>query len=249
MIDILRSGALRIPSTGIVPLVLLAVLLLPSSCGDDDAPFTPVPKFREPTSAENVLFNFETAYNELDYDHFEPLLSPGFSFVFHEDDVLLYPDDIPPSGMWGRAAELNAHCHILDTSFVPQDNPEMAVKELRLELEFSGTPTRTSLEGAPEGTLEAFVTFDLRVYTVGQIDYVVNSRPRFYFAPDSSAVPVTWTIWMIEDAPFGQGLSGEALGGNQSSKTLAGTARSHGASPARPAVEKRSWGSIKAIYS
>jgi hypothetical protein len=97
---------------------------------------------------------------------------------------------------------------MLDANFVPEGFPERAIDNIQLELNFSGNPVPTNLEGAPEGTLEAYVTFDLRVTTVGAIDYWVNSRPLFFFTPlpdevDGEAI-TRYYIWYIQDAPFDQ---------------------------------------------
>jgi hypothetical protein len=170
-------------------------------------PPPPEPNF-PPESPLDVIENMEYAYNQMDYEWYWPLLHEEFVFEFNEDDVLLYPDDIPPEGVWGKTAEMTSAEHMLDRNFVPADYPERAIDNIELELDFSGDPVLSNLEGAPEGTMEAFVTFDLRVTTVGEIDYWVNSRPLFYFTPlpdevDGEAI-TRWYIWYIQDAPFDQ---------------------------------------------
>jgi hypothetical protein len=197
---------------GIEPLLLLAFMsliitatVIPlAGCDDDNGGFKPENTFRELTSPENVLFNFATAYKEMDYAHFAPLIGNGYTFIFNEDDIQNYPDDIPPSGIWGKSQELQTHSNMLDTAYVPPDEPQLDIDRMLLELAFSGELSPCNLEGAPAGTVEGFVTFDWRVVTKGDIDYYVKSRPRFYFTPDSTKTPVTWSIWRIEDAPFGQ---------------------------------------------
>jgi hypothetical protein len=171
-------------------------------------PPPPLPPF-PPESPQDVIDNMEYAYNQMDYERYQPLILDGFIFVFNQEDVENFPDDIPPSGVWGQSEELTSAEHMLDPNFIPEDDPDLKIDNMQLELQFSGQPEPTNLQGAPPEALEAFVTFDLRVDTVGETDYLVNSRPEFYFAHAGTLIAgtdttYTWGIWQISDAPFGQ---------------------------------------------
>lgn len=189
--------------------ICAATCLCFAGCDDDGGTFKPESSFHVPTSPEIVLQDLEAAYNEMNYEYFFPLILDDFIFVFNADDVKNFPDEIPPDGVWGKSDELMAHEHMLDTSYVPPGHPDHQVKRMMLEVGLSGSLKPTSLVGAPPGTLEGFVTFDLRVVTTGSLDYLVNSRPLFYFSPAGSSITaadttVYWGIWQIVDAPFGQ---------------------------------------------
>jgi hypothetical protein len=199
-----------LPALGIA---LILVFLAPfwQGCGLDPPPKPPIPVPEPPfppESPQDVIDNMEYAYNQMEYDRYFELIHLDFTFVFNEDDVKNFPDDIPASGVWGQPEEVLSAEHMLDQNFVPEDAPELAIDNLQLDLLFSGDPVLSNLQGVPEGTMEGYVTFDLLVTTVGDIDYSVKSRPLFYFVPGEDEVDgktiTRWWIWSIEDAPFGQ---------------------------------------------
>jgi hypothetical protein len=232
----------------LVLILIVSACLCFGACDDDNGGFKPVNKFRDLTSPENVLFNFETAYNEMDYDHFRPLIRDDYLFFFAEDDLGM--PGVPWAGLWGKSEELQTHHNMLDTAYVPQDDPQLEIDKLSLELAVSGELQPCPLEGAPQGTVEGFVTFDWFVSTVGDIDYYVQSRPRFYFTPDSTKTPVTWSIWRIEDAPFGQPsqATGSLPGASSDLPRSNSAVRSTDQARLRPAVEQKSWGAVKSLY-
>ena len=174
------------------------LFLLAPGCGDDDGGFKPEDIFRELTSPEDVLHNFEAAYNEMDYGHYAALIRDDFTFVFLDGD--LGSPGVPPSGVWGKADELHTHQNMLDTAYTPPAEPQTKIENMQLELAISGELKVSNLDGAPAGTLEGLVTFDLQLNTVGEIIYLVNSRPLFYFVPNDPDSARAWQIWKIEDA-------------------------------------------------
>jgi hypothetical protein len=218
-------------------LAAAAFLFLAAGCGDDDGGVKPVQEVPAPTSPENVLLIMAAAYNEMDYERYWPLIHDQFTFVFNEEDMAHYPDDIPPSGVWGKSAELQAHEHLLDPNYVPEGNPGMAVRSMTLAVEIYGEIQPTHLAGAPEGTVEADVTFDLRVSTVDEINYLVNSKPLFYFVPITGQSEVRWYIWYIADG-IPSTKKEQAISGNDGV----------GAASASATGKYRSWGGIKAQY-
>lgn len=192
-----------------VALLLLVLAPFWQGCGLDpptkETPPPPLPRW--PTeSPQDVLDNMKHAYNQMDYEWYYRIILDGFTFVFNEDDVENYPGEVPPSGIWGKADDIVSAEHMLDRNFVPSEHPEQAIDNLQLDLAISGELVESNLIGAPEGTLQGFVTVDLKVATVGNIDYLVNSRPEFYFAPGIFVVgddtTHIWGIWQIRDAPY-----------------------------------------------
>lgn len=61
--------------------------------------------YRSPTTAENTLFNFVKAYNEMNVDRYESVLDEKFSFLFSVTSVE-YPNK------WNIEDELNATRHM-----------------------------------------------------------------------------------------------------------------------------------------
>jgi len=165
-------------------------------------------------NAQDVLDNMAYAYNQMDYERYYPLIDDRFTFEFNEEDINAYPDQIPPEGVWGQSEELVSAEHMLNRDYIPP-NPADKIDNLELDMQFSGEPEPTNMQGAPPGTLEGFVTFDLRVQTAGGTVYLVHSRPLFFFAPSGTLVTgvdttFVWRIWHIKDAPFGQQPGGSA---------------------------------------
>ena len=196
-----------LPGIGVA---LLLVFLMPfwQGCGLDppseppkEVPLPPWP----PESPQDVIDNMEYAYNQMDYERYEPLFLDDFTFVFEESDIGI--PGIPPDGLWGKTDELESARHMLDLNFTPSD-PDNKIDNMQLELQFSGDLIPSNYVDAPDEALMGFVTFDLRVNTVGVNIYLVNSRPDFYFAHKDTISAGTdttfiWGLWLIEDAPFG----------------------------------------------
>jgi hypothetical protein len=145
----------------------------------------------------------EYAYNHFDYERYEPLIREDFTFVFNQDDIEKYPGQVPSDGWWDDGAEKESAKNMLDANFEPTD-PTYKIDSIQLVVKLSGDLRESNLEGAPEGTLEGYVTFDLSVDTSGgALTLLVQSRPLFYFTPDEpNAADKIWRLWKIEDAPF-----------------------------------------------
>lgn len=192
--------------TGIL-VTVIALAILGQGCGifspdegeHEEDPLPPMP----PTSPQAVIDNMEYAYNNFDYERYRPLIHEDFIFWFNEDDVGVI-DEVPDEGYWGAPEELEAAEHMLDENFQPS-KPEYKIDNMELLIQKSGDPwlQPSNFENAPEGALEGFVTFDLRVETSGtSLILEVTSRPLFVFTPDdSTSEQVTWKLWMIKDAP------------------------------------------------
>jgi hypothetical protein len=132
-------------------------------------------------------------------DEFAELLDSGFTFHFTHHDVTQFEELIPEQGQWSRSEEIETTDFMFSLHGAP-DETFLSIKEIDMEVTPSVSATPCNMLGAPPGTVEK--TAQLRL-TVKQKrpdrDLVVITRPLFYFAPDSSAAPVTWKIWMIED--------------------------------------------------
>ncbi len=192
----------------LVSLLALAVGLGPQGCGlspekDEPAP-VPLPTF-PPQDPEDVLENMDYAYENFEYEKYQPLLHPSFHFVIDEDDLDEISSDLyNEQGIWFIETELELARNMLNRNFVPSENADLQIESMELVIDFSTEPEPSNLEDAPENTLEAFVNFDLRVRTVGDRTLDVRSRPIFYFLPDTVVAQdstFTMTIWRIEDAP------------------------------------------------
>jgi hypothetical protein len=189
-------------------IVFMALAVVGQGCGifDPDPeppkkePLPPMP----PDSPQAVIDNMEYAYNFFKYEErYQPLIRDDFVFIFNPDDVETYPDQIPPDGWWGAPEEKLSAKNMLDANFEPSD-PQYKIDSMNLVIQLSGQLLETNQQGAPEGTLEAYVTFDLEVQAGGgQLTLLVSSRPLFFFAPDDpDAENKVWRLWQIKDAPF-----------------------------------------------
>jgi hypothetical protein len=241
----------------VVAALVFVSLQVCAGCGNDvgfykpsvgEDPFLPL------TSPENVLHNLALSYNLRDCEHFGELLCDGFVFVFNQDDVERYPDRIPHEGFWGRDEERAATCHMFDVNWNPGD-PSYKADDIELYLQLSGTLVQSNFDGAPEGTLEGFATLDLKIEAGGGwMTLLVQSRPRFYFAPHNTKGTTLWCLWRCEDAPFFDGLldglrrTGENGRGHGNRHDTRKESASLKGTPAPPITERASWGSIKSLY-
>jgi hypothetical protein len=192
------------PAPRLIGIALLVIAALPlSGCELDDGIIKPPPRLypHDPTSPQYVVDNLVYGFNQFDVERIGSILHDDFKFIFDAEDVEKFPDDVPKDGEWNREEFLTALENMLDLNFVPE-RPSQKVDDLRMKIEFAGKPEPTNLEGAPRGTLEGYVTVDMKVYVTGGEDCVVKSRPEFYYVPDSTRTPVSWKLWRIVDAPF-----------------------------------------------
>jgi hypothetical protein len=174
-----------------------------------DPPKEPPPPIELPTfppeSPEDVLANMAYAYNNFEYEHYYPLIHPEFQFFIWSGDVGVIPSDLAPDGRWSQPTEVELAENMMDQNFVPTDDngdpaPGLQIDDMQMEISLGSDTTTTNLEGdVPWGTVQAFVNFDLTVDTRGTDIYIVHSRPLFYFAPDTTATPWTWTLWRVDD--------------------------------------------------
>lgn len=202
----MRRGALATASPLPTPLFLtvslgVAAILSAVACDNEMKPGhgweLKLPGY--PDSPQAVTDNFEYAFDQMDIERIIWITHDDFTFVFEPAD--LGEPGIPPDGVMGREQFLDALRCMLDVNFVPND-PSEKLDNLTMETEISGDTEPSGIEGAPPGTVEAYVAIDLIIETVGGLTYLVNSRPEFFFAPDSTKTPVFWEIWRIVDTPF-----------------------------------------------
>jgi hypothetical protein len=162
-------------------------------------PVPPMPAL----SPQDVIDNIEYAYNHFEYEErYQPLIRSDFVFLFDPNDVGVYPG-VPQDGWWGQPEELESAEHMLDQNYEPSD-PTFKINNMELLIQLSGKLEDSNLQGAPEGTVEGYVTFDLRVEAGdGAKTLLVHSRPLFFFSPDDpNAEQKTWRLWQIKDAPY-----------------------------------------------
>lgn len=227
-------------------------LLLCSGCGDDIEIYKPPPysPYLALTSPENVIHNLAEAYNNRNCERVEELLCDEFVFVFNEDDVWNY-HEVPDEGWWGYSDEVLATNKMLDRDHEPAD-PQYKIDEIEIALELSGQLTPYNDEGAPNGTLEGYVTLELTAEAGGgTMTLRVHTRPLFFFAPDSTQSPVSWCLWRCEDGPFLDGTGsvlGTAGGTENGQKSAEGNPAAYSYTPTSAAGETATWGRIKAFY-
>jgi len=181
------------------------------------------PEFRDRTSPENVLYNLELAYEEMDLDEYLDCLSEDFEFFPNEDDVNNPELDIP--AVWWKDDEAAMHEHMFAG--------DSDVESISLTLTIVSV---TYDYGVPEDPLDNtcvyVVEVDLRVDLYGNTTFLVTAPSEFRMRidvdqpnpiPDPEDV-LWWEIYHWYD-----------LGGSQRG-TVAGR------------VEDASWGGVKALY-
>jgi hypothetical protein len=181
------------------------------------------PEFRDRTSPENVLYNLELAYEEMDLDEYLDCLSEDFEFFPNEDDVNNPELDIP--AVWWKVDEAAMH----ENMFAGDSDVETITLTLTIA-------SITYDEGIPEDPLDdtwiCTVDVDLRVNLVTGTTYLATAPSEFRMRIDidqPNPIPdpddVLW--WEIN---HWFDLGGEG----------------RGAEAGR--IEDGSWGGIKAMY-
>jgi len=181
------------------------------------------PEFRDRTSPENVVYNMELAYEEMDLEEYLDCLSVDFEFFPNEDDV--NDPDYPLPPVWWKADEAALH----ENMFSDESN----VDNISLTLTVA---TVDSIGGIPEDPLDDIyiyiVDVDLRVNLDNGDGFIATAQSQFNMRididqpnpiPDPDDV-LWWEIYGWYDL------------GDEGRGVLAGR------------VEDSSWGTIKALY-
>ena len=116
----------------LITLILVLVLPLVSSCGDDsdDTIVRPDPDaYRALTLRDNVLYNLEKAWEERNLQCCDDLLDDAFVFHFSVADVKNGSVSVP---QWDRAAEMAAVGNMFDPDFIKPGQAPVSEIFLRL---------------------------------------------------------------------------------------------------------------------
>ncbi len=177
------------------------------------------PEFRDRTSPENVLYNLELAYEEMNLEEYLDCLSEDFEFFPCEDDVNNPDLDIP--AVWWKGDERTMH----ENMFTGPD----AVESIRLTLT---NIVMEHHEGDPHDPLDDTYVFiegvDLLVNLYGNLSYLATTPSEFRLRVDQDEEgPYGETMWEI-DSWFDLDVTGRS---DESGRT-----------------EDSSWGGIKALF-
>ncbi len=128
------------------------------------------PQFRDRTSPENVVYNLELAYEEMDLEEYLDCLSEDFEFYPDEEDVQDPLLDIPP--IWYKPDENNMH-----TNMFADDSD---VESITLTLTITNLVYYENEPGIEEdNTCRCDVEVDLRVNLVVGVTYLATAPSRF----------------------------------------------------------------------
>jgi hypothetical protein len=94
-------------------LLFVALVATISACGDDGTEPGPLPpsSLKNLTQREDVILNFESAYNQRRVDWYEGILDASFTFFLSTGDV---NNGLPAS--WNRADEVAIHIKMFDSN-------------------------------------------------------------------------------------------------------------------------------------
>ena len=194
--------------------------VLVGGCSNSSGPDIPAPpEFRDRTSPENVLYNLELAYEEMDLDEYLDCLSENFEFFPNEEDVQHH--HLPP--VWLKVDEHLMHEHMFAG--------DSDVESISLTLTIASIVYDDGDPGDPlDNTCIYMVEVDLRVDLYGNTTFLVTAPSEFRMridvdqpnpVPDPDDV-LWWEICHWFDL------------------------EERGAAAGR--VEDASWGSVKAMY-
>jgi hypothetical protein len=199
-----------------------ALALVHSGCADKNR-LTPPPEvspYLEQSSAENILKNLRTAYENQAFAEYAKLFSTDYIFVFNPVDV--QDPTNPTPAQWPRADEMQAARHLFDDPRVELITLDWSPRALQADSSY-GWKARVDV-------------FNLNVYTRNDnselwIYQVRGSWQVFYFREEDLTLPSgrkKWTCARWEDTP----------------PPLARETRTPGAPP----PEVTTWGNIKLLY-
>jgi len=181
------------------------------------------PEFRDRTSPENVVYNLELAYEEMDLEEYLDCLSVDFEFFPTEDDVNDPSAPIPP--VWWKDDEAEMHENMFaDSSDV--ESIHLTLTIATIEYDF-GDPGDLF-----DDTCVCVVDVDLRMTLLSGNGFLATSPSEFHMRVDTdqpNPIPdpadvLWWEVYRWYD------LGGEGRG------AVAGR------------VEDATWGGIKALF-
>lgn len=150
----------------------------------------PPPEFRDRTSPENVMYNLELAYEEMNVDEYLDCLSDDFTFYPDEDDVQNPELEIPAE--WYKSDEADMHANMFgDGSDV--ESISLTLTEISVEY----------FEGIPADSLDDIWVYtegvDLRVNLYGGLTYLATENSEFWMRVDTdqqgSGGELFWEIY------------------------------------------------------
>jgi len=146
----------------------------------------PDPEFRDRTSPENVMYNLELAYEEMNVDEYLDCLSDDFTFYPDEDDVQNPELEIPAE--WYKSDEADMHANMFG------DGSD--VESIQLIL------TNVSVEhdpGIPEDPSDDVYIYvedvELRVNLYGGLTYLATADSEYHFRVDVDQQGEEGEIW------------------------------------------------------
>ena len=161
-------------------------------CSSPPAPpeFSPGPEFRDRTSPENVMYNLELAYEEMNAEEYLDCLSVDFIFYPDENDVQNPDLEIPAE--WYKTDEADLHENMFgDGSDV--ESISLILTEIDVQYE----------EGNPQDPLDDIYVYtegvDLRVNLYGGLTYLATENSEFWMRVDTdqqgSGGELFWEIY------------------------------------------------------
>ena len=198
-------------------LAITALLLSGCSTGTGPDPL-PEPEYRDRLTPEDVLYNMELAYEEMDVEEYLDCLSVDFIFYPQQSDVQNPELEIPPE--WYKTDERWMHENMFgEGSNVESISLTLTVSSLVYDY---GIPADET-----DDTCICVVDVDLRVRVVGDLTYLATGASQYHMRIDQDQTgPGDAHLWEMY-LWYELGDPGRA------------------ASPDR---EESSWGGIKAMY-
>ena len=200
------------------------VAVFAGGCSDSGAgpQLPPDPEFRDRTTPEDVIYNLQLAYVEMDAGEYLDCLSEDFIFYPSEADLQNPDPQNPMPDEWYKTDERGMHENMF---YGPN-----AVESITLNLTTVNVQHNEGLPG-PEDDIYVYVeSVDLMVNLYGDLSYLATSDSQYWFRVDTDQTGENgepwWEIYMWYDLSEAPGTRGGGSG----------------------RVEDSSWGSIKALY-
>ncbi len=143
-----RRGKESIQTMKNIAAIIALALIIPAfnSCIFDAKQAPPTkekkaPPFRDLTERDDVFFNLQLAYNQMNIDEYNKLLDDKFIFNFSPADLVGDPPNVDVA-QWDRAAEIDATRNIFNLGVLPPGVDP--VSDITLELFFTDSRVDTT---------------------------------------------------------------------------------------------------------
>ena len=154
-------------------------------------------QFKPLTDKENVIYNLVLCYKAADFNHYNELLHPDFTFHNQKDPLNPGLDE-----QWNKAQDIQITTNMFNSTRGQNPDPNWNLNKLELTITTASWAPVDSIGGAPcddcwQTTREYYIT----AVTDGGDTYIGNDLSLFIVVPVTEGSTKLYKLWRQDDLP------------------------------------------------